>query len=114
MEQVQPSVDQMNEVIALFIGYEKYEDKQGIWFKMNGLIKCLHPKLQELNFHRSWDLLMPILAKIKYIANAIDMPREFISRWKPIENELRNINIINTHYCAYKFIQWYNQQKQSI
>lgn len=65
MQQNEPTKDEMNEVIAFFDGYEKYEDENGIWFKKEGLIKCLHPKLQDLKYHTSWDALMPVVEKIE-------------------------------------------------
>lgn len=59
------TIQQQNSDIAIFMGYERYEDDDGIWFKKEGLITCMHPKLQELNYHSSWNQLMPVVEKIE-------------------------------------------------
>lgn len=113
MEQVQPSIDQMNEIIALFMGYEKYEDKYGIWFKIEGLIKCLHPKLQDLNFHRSWDLLMPVWVKFRNLVNDNKHVLESNRRLDSLSWYLYCANEPKTfHERMYYAIQWYNSQQK--
>lgn len=72
MPQNEPTIDKMNETIALFMGYERYEDQYGIWFKREGLIKCMHPKLQELAYHISWSALME--GWYKFIALRFESP----------------------------------------
>jgi hypothetical protein len=95
----------MNEAIALFMGYERYEDKYGIWFKIDGLIKCLHPKLQGLNYHRSWDLLKPVIDEIfKYALAHPDHVR-------PVHEMSIVVNIQAAHEKVYKFCKWFNEQK---
>lgn len=107
------TIDEMNEAIALFDGYEKYEDRFGIWFKRGELIKCLHPKLQDLKYHTSWDALMSIVKKIKDLIRDADCEKriQMSQRLKPIQNETLNVDVENTHYCVYQFIQWLNQNK---
>jgi hypothetical protein len=69
MEQVitEQKITESNELIAIFMGYERYEDSGGIWFKKEGMIICMHPKLEDLKYHSSWDWLMPVVEKISTI-----------------------------------------------
>lgn len=60
----EPTITEMNEAIAVFMGYEKYKDNSGIWFKKVGLIISMHPKLEDLCYHEKWELLMPVVEKI--------------------------------------------------
>lgn len=64
---MEKTIQEMNEAIALFEGYERYEDRYGIWFKKEGMIKALHPKLQSLKYHESWEWLMKVIEKISKI-----------------------------------------------
>lgn len=109
----EPTIDQMNEVIALFDGYERYEDQYGIWFKREGLIKCMHPKLQELAYHTSWGALMGVVKKIAHTISMLEAPKNdyeldaFEITRRPIYTAISTI-----HNDAYQFITWYNQQTQ--
>lgn len=59
------TIQEQNSDIAVFMGYERYEDSYGTWFKKEGLIKCMHPKLEDLKYHSSWDALMEVVEKIR-------------------------------------------------
>jgi hypothetical protein len=61
------TIEQMNEVIAKFMGWEWYEDESGIWFKREGLIMSMHPNLKDLKYHLDWSWLMPVIEKISKI-----------------------------------------------
>jgi len=123
----EPTIDQINEAIAVFNGWERYEDKYGIWFKRGDLIKCLHPKLQDLRYHTSWDWLMPVVQKIGNLRvkssasyNSDLMFRiEIVNGYTEIEGATEKIffnssiegSMLNATYKAvYQFITWYNQQ----
>lgn len=113
MPQNEATIDQMNEVIALFIGLERYEDQYGIWFKREGLIKCMHPKLQELAYHTSWDALMPVVEKIAKIISILEAPKnDELDAFKIIRRPIY-VAISTIHNDVYQFITWYNQQKQT-
>lgn len=113
----EPTVEQKNEAIALFMGYEKYEDKFGIWFKKEGLIKCLHPKLQGLNYHKSWDALIPVWDKLRAVlfqcmpaSGFNDGFDKYSDAWK---TACFNAEIDKAHNVVFQAIQWLNQQKQT-
>lgn len=126
----EPTIRQMNEAIALFMGYERYEDKYGIWFKKEGLIKCLHHKLQDLQYHASWDWLMPVVGKIEkmeWCVRVENWPKKFKSPYKELYSvwmwldpedcpEIQTYSdskIEAVHNAVYQFITWYNQQPQT-
>lgn len=114
----EPTIEQMNETIALFMGYEKYEDRYGIWFKKEGLIKSLHPKLQSLRYHSSWDQLMPVVKKI------YDTLADMLKKRPPhtacqgdlieidIHCAIREVDILKAHGYVYQFCLWYKKQKE--
>lgn len=111
---METTIEQMNEIIALFMGYERYEDKQGIWFKYEGLIKCLHPKLQDLKYHTSWDWLMPCWERLRTVVSDEtdeDFPAEFCSMCDVWALYCEHVNINGAHKLLYDAIQWYNQNK---
>lgn len=88
----EPTIAEKNRTIAIFIG--------------------LVPQAF-LNFHESWDSLMPVIitAKALYLRyNAGPVRNQLKVRYKAIENELCNLSLINTHYCLFRFIQWYTNQ----
>jgi hypothetical protein len=111
----EPTIDQMNEAIALFMGYERYEDHSGIWFKRIGMIKCMHPKLQELNYHTSWDWLMPVWKQLTERVAALteegDYPADFSTIMDMYAYHCEQVDITAAHDIVYKGIQWFNKNK---
>ena len=91
----EPTVDSMNEVIAVFVGQSK-----------------THPS--DRRWHKCWNCLMAAwdtLRKKIEEENEIDYPVEFgriIDQWK-VWCFLSNIEW--AHKEVYKAIQWYNQTK---
>lgn len=111
----EPTISEMNEAIALFMGYERYEDKYGIWFKTEGLITCLHRKLQDLNYHTSWDALMPCWDRFRAVVSDHfdeDYPAEYCSMCDVWALHCEHVSINGAHKLLHDAIQWYNQQKQ--
>jgi len=115
------TTEMMNEVIAVFDRWERYEDRYGIWFKRDGLIKCLHPKLQDLQYHTSWSALMPVGKKIRDLLADMQKkrPPHTACHGDLIEVDIHcavsDYDIVNAHKNMYIFITWYNeyQQKQN-
>lgn len=139
----EPTISEMNEAIAVFIGFEKvrigyFGCKDGDpeydetdwqvanekWLEKMGIENTGYYVVNvngnewyqwcDVEYHTSWDWLMPVVEKIKAIVREEkdSGEKKSLPRWVPIQNELCNVNITNVHYCVYKFIQWYNQQKQ--
>ena len=119
----EPTREIINEAICVFMGWEFIkvdEDFYHALFEGNlmwadnrkGLNKTL---LEGFKYHSSWDWLMPVVLKAKALYLNYEtgqMRDELKMRYKAIENELCNLNLINTHYCLYKFLQWYNKAKE--
>lgn len=103
----EPTIEQKNEVIALFMGGSSIKEHGGKRFVYYP--KSCAKDVAELKYHSSWDALMPLLKKIKEIIDAEEdygVKFQMKGRWTPIENELCNLNITNVHYCIYQFIRW--------
>lgn len=106
----EPTTEMMNEVIRQFIGLEPYEDsKYGTLYSSPADGKTCF----SLQYHTSWDWLMPVVEKIHGLAvagdaiNAITEEAIFtFSIFAPLKD---------VHRAVYQFITWYNdnQQKQT-
>lgn len=115
-------VAEQNEVIALFDGWICVN---GGWRKYNGKqLESFHKK--PLNYHLSWDWLMPIVEKIESLFDGniaveisgeccqieigtqyamafdIHLPETFFER---TESKINSV-----YLSVLRFIQWYNQQ----
>lgn len=121
----------MNEAIAVFNGWIKYEDDQyGAPYFRNNKGRFMN-YVHSLEYHTSWDCLMPVVEKIEAIHDEFhgyfavhissngctiqgtkfrtDPGNEHYAYFNDVTHESK---IMATHYMVYKFIQWYNQQKQ--
>lgn len=107
----EPTVEQMNEAIALFMGWAK---KKAGEFTKDGYLRYTW----ELEYHASWDALMPVGKKIR------DLLQDMLNKRPPhtacngdlievdIHCAISEYNIEKAHWHIYQFIQWLNQQKQ--
>jgi hypothetical protein len=132
MQSKEPTIDQMNEVIAVFDGWKLLKGNpelicpscdEGRVPSMCCTCDQKNDKFQKagkmvartyFGYHASWDVLMPVVKKIPKLIHGtdeLDLRRQLSSRWKPIQNELCNVDLRNVHFCVYKFIEWYNQNK---
>lgn len=138
MQQNEPSIETMNEVIARFMGHEM--DLQN-WRLPHQPRVYLYDgywiPARKLKYHTSWDWLMPVVEKIESLSNLI-IKKVWISindkscaiysyfdyqdvlRYNMPEDKFKAkvhdvSKIIATHKAIYQFITWYNdnQQKQN-
>jgi hypothetical protein len=115
------TIEEMNEAIAKFNAWERYEDESGIWFKREGLIMSMHPNLKDLKYDSDWSLLMPVVEKInrtmipdnKYPASVIIFKTTcHINDDQYIIVETSSENLIQcVHEAVFLFIQWLNKQQ---
>lgn len=122
----QVTIQKMNTAIAEFMGYERYEDNSGVWFKKDGLIISMHPKLEDLKYHSSWDILMPAVEKIESLTTEDGRGEvNYIVTIEPgycvisvggeaqvvevQDHDLVKITIV--HQAVYDFINYYNSEK---
>lgn len=131
----EPTIEQMNEAIAKFMGFEVVQvgysdtEEETEWQKNHeewmhkvkltqvgqyivNVKKDIFHTWDDIKYHLSWDWLMPVVTKIKGLIHDADHEKRFqmSQRLKPIQNETLNVNVTNTHYCVYRFIQWNNNQ----
>lgn len=110
----QPTIADTNRSIAEFMGLESYEDSWGIWFKREGQIKCMHTKLQDLGYHKSWGDLMPVVEKIEGLGYKFQICRRRVqicedSGTQPHVLTVKEESKLNSVYAAvHQFIIWYN------
>ena len=73
------------------------------------LIKNVNPlwrRYDEMEYHSSWDWLMPVVEKIKKNVE----PKQ----WEYLMSVLRLMDIIKMHEAVVDFIKWYNENKQKL
>jgi len=106
-----------NKTICEFMGGIWMQDDYGDWgYEIDNPHWNKMQSIESLQYHSSWDWLIEVIEKIKGVFRRYKLDGEWMmakeanSRLTPIMNELQNLNIINTHYCVVKFIEWYNQQ----
>lgn len=113
----EPIIEQMNEAIALFDGWEIREDvplsdRPKLYVKDKAYrLVC------ELKYHLSWDWLMPVGKRIR------DLLSDMLSKRPPhtacmgdvievdITCALHEYDIKKVHESIYVFIQWFNKTK---
>lgn len=117
-----------NKLIAEFMGFDWQNytkwivDEDKSYSKMYGNKEIEVPVIIEyLEYHSSWDWLMPVVEKIhlmRIVADVIITPgktkilmqnpvgKEFSSPFKP-----ENSSITECWICVVEFIKWYNQHK---
>ena len=95
-----PTTDQMNETIALFDGWQRIKGEHASLYKKDGKVYALG----DFKYHTSWDWLMPVIKKILHEVDAVNT--EFRLRTALIKCDREAC-----HKAVYKFIVWYNQNK---
>lgn len=121
----EPTISEMNEAIARFVGMELKQDKDDPGFEwewINGPNKSFWPSKTPPPYHTSWDWLMPVVEKIASLDNEkycfhISSAGQwacYIDRDDVFDSEICSYGgfepmIFNVHKAIYKFIQWYNK-----
>lgn len=114
MELTEVSIDQMNELIGVFMGYKMYDKRyprnHGIGAPEMEPEKCMI--IQKAKYHASWDWLMPVVHILKtcFKQTVETKPDETNMHNANINIQLAIVNISNAHLAVYNAIQWYNQQ----
>lgn len=96
-----------NETIAEFDGlFTEVVDGKKLWTFKDKEGESYSYASHELEYHSSWDWLMPVVEKIKLLTST---QNEYYGR---IINALFTVDINNVYKAVVEFIKWYNQQKQ--
>lgn len=122
----EPSIEQMNEVIGIFMGgkwvVKRIAGRNHRRFYISETLFNFVKNTLHLNYHKSWDELMPVWEKAggimfeirgdltdkKYL-EAHRITKAFIDACQKVEINLA----FKAVYDAIQFIIWYNQQKQN-
>lgn len=123
----EPTIENKNETIGIFDGWEFLPGFASRLYKKNGktIADC------DFKYHTSWDWLMPVVEKIEAMhdkfhgyfgvhisSNGCTIQgtkfnttpgKEHYAYFNDVTHETK---ILATHYMVYQFITWYNQQKQ--
>lgn len=113
-----------NELIAEFMGvkeqqgfYDSYNRDEPYWFTANEVLRTDSRSLPDLSFDdfiecskydRSWEWIMPVVAKITPIAKEMGQQAWFDAQYALIDADIKGVN-----KRALNFIKWYNQQKST-
>lgn len=129
-----PTPEQMNEVIAVFDGKVKHDDgKYAYPYFTDENSKGFYYPFQ-LEYHSSWDWLMPVVRKIEQIENGrfgftVDPWEVVIIDYGGCYDGKREVEIVSIHRerepddkhevllrdyyeAVTKFFEWYNKQKE--
>jgi hypothetical protein len=106
-----PTIEQKSREIAIFMGLKPIQAGT----KRLGDIKP--PEISEafLNYHDSWDALMPCWSKLRdKVADHFDedYPAEYCSMCDIWALECEHVNINGAYNLLCQAIQWYNNQKE--
>lgn len=103
------NITENNKLIAEFMGIEK--DKIGRFIQR----KANTENILYLQYHSSWDWLMPVVEKIEQMRGATVLLKPFFAEilWygKSIVVTAEETKIEATYIMVVKFIKWHNQQK---
>ena len=117
-----------NRLIAEFMGfkqvrakyYGKMTDKDGkrtypAWRDLSGVFSDKRNDIADygLQFHFSWDWLMPAYKKFNDMVEANEITHDYeSSAWHDaLEVYILKVNITEAHKCFSQLIKWYNQNK---
>lgn len=115
----EPTTEMMNEVIARFVGGKRIQHPSQKFFSEDHFGYVCHKghwwNERNLQYHTSWDWLIPVIQKIKgmhldILKQAYVM--EYMKAAAHMNSGLLSLKIEEAHLGVYKFLTWYNQQKQ--
>lgn len=111
-------VIEANKLIAEFMGGKPYR----VMVKSIGMMDAYQwgensYTIDELQYHSSWDWLMPVVEKINKLgwyftldASILDSSAQFIKGTNFIKSPFWSTPLLATYNVVIDFIQWYNQQ----
>lgn len=120
----EPTIDQMNEAMALFMGltprFVEYPNKQ-----LNRMEVWSNNHSVPMEYHSSWDWLMEVVEKIaaldggkyNFHISSTGQWACYIDRDDVFDSEITSYGgyepmIINVYKAVFTFIEWYNKLNQ--
>lgn len=115
------TIEQMNEAIARFMGGVKqiipegglhgYKEGTVLWMY---LFSGNADPVRSLEFHTSWDWIVPVCKNIKSIKfNNMNTLMLSMGAMAEMNNGIVSLDLERTHKGAFQFLNWLNQQKQT-
>jgi len=95
------TIKQKNIMIAEFMGYKLSKSGYGGWSDNNIRFYYETKESKARTFFDSWDLLIPVIKKIKSLTNQTQM----------INVDLMSLDINNLFNSVVEFIEFYNENK---
>lgn len=104
------TTEMMNEVIA------RFESRKFYGHTIDKFGGDTGNALPEMKYHTSWDWLIPVIQKIKGVH--LDILKQayvmdYMKAAAHMNSGLVSLKIEEAHLGVYKFLTWYNQQKQT-
>lgn len=102
-----------NEIIAAFLGWFKEDGQPETWFVLTEHAKHVayseyNDPLRELNFHKSWDALMPVYQKISRLPSIGDIKFPISGPLGVYTNIKYNIpDREKTYFAIVEFLKYY-------
>lgn len=113
------TTEMMNEAIARFMGgVKQIIPEGGLHGYKEGVVlwMCLFSSnadpVRSLEFHTSWDWLMPVYRKVREKAFELKDNAEASQLFAKVMEQILYGTIVDVYLRIYQFITWYNQQKQ--
>lgn len=103
----EPTIEQMNEAIALFDGYkvmDRWQEPPNKFLIKDGAKQGV--RYNSFKYHTSWDWLKPVIDEI------INYILVYPEQVRSVREMSIMVNIRAAHERVYKFCKWLNQQKQ--
>jgi hypothetical protein len=108
-----------NTLIAQFMGAKKTDIsgmQKPIWYPING--KSIYEK--DLSYHKSWDLLIPVLNQINTVVGGFDFESHECQKFEEffdtdyVFSDIMRGDIDSLYNRVIEFLTWYNKYNNGI
>jgi hypothetical protein len=118
MQSKEPTIAEMNEIIGIFMG-GKWEIKNIAGrnhrrFYYSDIPFAYVKDTTHLNYHKSWDELIPVIKKVKGMHFDIlnqTYVLDYMKAASHMNSGYLSLDIDKAHKGVYEFLLWYNQNK---
>lgn len=100
------TIEEKNRMIAEFMGFVK--DDENLYliddYRLRGESEYQATYVSEMEFHTSWDWLMPVVEEIDHLEYESE-------RLDNIDEAIKTRQIGSVHQAVVEFIEWHNENK---
>jgi hypothetical protein len=111
MTQNEPTVEIMNEAIALFDGLTKHDDDRYAYPHFKNSKGNFMGYAHNIGYDADWNILMPVCHKIREKAFELRGNERAQRLLSKLNIQLMYGTRADVHLKAYQFIQWYQKQQ---